>query len=116
MNFLVRLLIYALAVMVTQWILPGVSVDTFFTGVIVAALLSFLNALVKPILVIITIPITIVTLGLFLIVINAFIIELAASFINGFEVAGFFWAVLFSFILSLVNTVFLEMDAKDKNS
>lgn len=115
MNFLVRIIISALAVMVTQWLLPGVSVDSFITGMIVAALLSFLNAIVKPILVVLTIPFTIVTLGLFLIVINAFIIQLAANLVSGFQVNGFIWAVLFSFILSIVTSVFNQIDERDKS-
>lgn len=114
MNFLVRIIISALAIMVTQWLLPGVSVDTFITGMIVAAVLSFLNAIVKPLLVVLTIPVTIVTLGLFLIVINAFIIQLTANLVSGFHVNGFIWAVLFSFILSLVTSVFNQIDERDR--
>jgi putative membrane protein len=113
MNFLIRILISALAVMVTQWLLPGVHVESFMTGVIVAAVLSFLNAIVKPILVVLTIPVTVVTLGLFLIVINAFIIQLTANLVDGFVVNGFIWAVLFSFILSLVTSVFNSIDERD---
>lgn len=114
MNFLVRILISALAIMVTQWLLPGVSVDSFITGMIVAAVLSFLNAIVKPVLVVLTIPVTLVTLGLFLIVINAFIIQLTANLVSGFHVNGFIWAVLFSFILSIVTSVFNEIDERDR--
>lgn len=110
MKFLVQVLISALAVMVTQYVLPGVSVDTFFTGIIIALLLGLFNATIKPILVILTLPITVLTLGLFLLVINAFVIELAASLIGGFHVAGFWSAVFFSLILSFVTSVFGGLD------
>jgi putative membrane protein len=110
MKFIIQVLISALAVMVTQWILPGVSVDTFFTGIIVALILGLFNATIKPFLVILTLPITVVTFGLFLLVINAFVINLAASFIDGFQVAGFWWAVIFSLILSIVTSIFGGMD------
>lgn len=113
MKFLVQVLISALAVMVTQYILPGVSVDTFFTGIIVALLLGLFNATIKPVLVILTLPVTIVTFGLFLLVINAFVINLAAGFVDGFEVAGFWSAVFFSLILSFVTSIFGGMDEEE---
>tara|TARA_R110002050_G_scaffold286088_1_gene436121 strand:- start:76644 stop:76994 length:351 start_codon:yes stop_codon:yes gene_type:complete len=115
MKFLVQVLISALAVMVTQFFLPGVSVDTFFTGIIVALLLGLFNATIKPLLVILTLPVTIVTLGLFLLVINAFVINLTASFVDGFHVAGFWSAVFFSLILSFVTSIFGGMDKEDQN-
>lgn len=112
MNLLVKILISALAVMVSQYILPGVNVDTFFTGIMVAALLGLFNATIKPVLVILTLPITVVTLGFFLLVINVFIIELAAGFLDGFSVDGFWWAVIFSFVLSIVTSIFNGFDDK----
>jgi putative membrane protein len=110
MNLLTKLLISALAVMVSQYVLPGVHVETFFTGFMVAALLALFNATIKPVLVILTLPITVVTLGFFLLVINVFIIELAAGFLDGFTVDGFWWAVIFSFLLSFVTSVFNGFD------
>ncbi len=115
MKFLVQLLISALAVMVTQYILPGVEIDTFFTGMIVALILGLFNTILKPLLVILTLPITVLTLGLFLIVINAFLIQLASSFIGGFRVDGFWWAVLFSFILSAVTSIFNGLEGTNEN-
>ena len=112
MNLIVKVLISALAVMVAQYLLPGVYVATFFTGIMVAVLLALFNATVKPILVILTLPITVVTLGFFLLVINVFIIELAAWFVDGFRVDGFWWAVIFSFILSIITSVFNGFDKK----
>jgi putative membrane protein len=104
-NFIVSLILTAVAVFVVASLLPGVSIDGFLTAVLVALALALLNALVKPILVVLTIPITIVTLGLFLLVINTIIILLAAWLVEGFHVEGFWWALVFSLLLSLVNAV-----------
>ena len=106
MKFILKLFVSALAVIVSSYLLKGVKVDTPLIALIVAAVLSFLNAIVKPIIVLFTIPITIVSLGLFLIVINAIIILLADYLVDGFHVNGFWWALLFSFILSLVTSLF----------
>jgi putative membrane protein len=115
MNFLTKVLISALAVMVSQYILPGVSVDSFMTGIMVALLLGLFNATIKPVLVILTLPITVVTLGFFLLVINVFVINITASFLDGFTVDGFWWAVLFSFVLSFVTSVFTGVEDKENN-
>ncbi|MCH7398074.1 phage holin family protein [Belliella sp. DSM 107340] len=104
-GILVQILLGGLSVLITSYLLPGVSVDDFLTGIVIAALIALLNITVKPILVILTIPITIVTLGLFLIVINALLILIAAKIINGFTVDGFWWAVLFGLILGLINSL-----------
>ena len=116
MKFIVQVLISALAVMVTQYILPGVDVENFYTGIIVALLLGLFNAFLKPILVILTLPITVVTFGFFLLVINAFVINLTASFVDGFTVNGFWWAVVFSFILSIVTSIFGGVDEKENQN
>lgn len=106
MNFLIRLLLSAVAVILTSYILPGIHLESFIIAVIVAALLALLNTILRPILVVLTIPITIVTLGLFLLVINAVIILIADSLIPGFSVDNFWWALLFSIILSFINSIF----------
>jgi putative membrane protein len=82
-------------------ILPGVTVDDYLSALMVAVVLAFLNTIVKPILTILTIPITVVTLGFFLLAINAFIIIFAEKLVSGFHVDGFWWALLFSLILSV---------------
>ena len=82
-------------------ILPGVTVDDYLSALMVAVVLAFLNTIVKPILTILTIPITLVTLGLFLLVINALIIIFAEKLVNGFHVNTFLSALLFSLVLSL---------------
>lgn len=106
MTFILKLLLAAAAVLLSAYILPGVHVDSFLTALIVALVLAVFNAILKPILIILTIPITILTLGLFLLVINAIIILLTDFFIAGFVVDGFWWALIFSIILSIITYVF----------
>lgn len=106
MKFILNILISALAVLFTAWLLPGVQVTDFVSALLVAVVLAFLNAVVKPVLTILTIPITFFTLGFFLLVINAGMIILASRLIPEFHVAGFWWALLFSFILSISTSIF----------
>jgi putative membrane protein len=115
MNFIIRLLVNALAVMVSAYLLPGVRVKDFVTALILAVVLAILNLLVKPILVILTLPVTIITLGLFLFVINAIIILLASKLVSGFKVDGFFWALIFSLILSLVSGIMNSIAGTDND-
>lgn len=115
MNGLIRFLLSGLAVLLTAYLLPGVDVDHFGYALLVAAGISFANLLVKPVLVILTIPITVLTMGLFLLVINAMIILLVDYFVPGFEVNGFWWALAFSLILSIFNSMFADM-TKDRKS
>lgn len=105
MKFITNIIVTTLAVIITAWLLPGVKVDSVMTAILVAVVLAFLNAVVKPILTILTIPITFFTLGLFLLVINAFMIILAEKLIHGFQVDGFLKALLFSLILSLTTSI-----------
>lgn len=105
MNLILRLLITAGIVLLLAHFLPGVGVDGFEAAIIVAIVLALLNAILKPIFIILTIPITIVTLGLFLLVINACIILLADKFIEGFGVNGFWTALLFSILLSISQSI-----------
>ena len=115
MNWIIRLLLNGLAVVLAAYLLPGVSVEDYGTALIVALILAIVNVLVKPILVILTIPITILTLGLFLLVINASLILFVDHLIgSGFEVDGFWWALLFSLILSIFNSLFSDLAGKKK--
>jgi putative membrane protein len=116
MNFIIKLLITAAVAYGLSAILTGVHIDDFKTAIIFALVLAALNAIVKPILIILTLPITILTLGLFLFVINAIIILMASKFTNGIRIDGFFWALIFSFILSVFSSGFnaLLKDDKDK--
>lgn len=102
MDFIIKLLITAAVVMFTAWILPGIQIKNFWSAIIVAIILALLNIFVKPVMVFLTIPITIITFGLFLFVINALIILLAGAIVSGFKVMGFWWALAFSLILSLI--------------
>ncbi|MEQ8304432.1 MAG: phage holin family protein [Cyclobacteriaceae bacterium] len=109
MNGVVRFLLSGLAVLLTAYLLPGVTVEHYGYALLVAAVISFANVIVRPIFVILTIPITVFTLGLFLLVINALIILLVDYLVPKFDVDGFWWALAFSLILSVFNSMFSEM-------
>ena len=115
MNGIIRFLLTGLAVMLTAYLLPGVHVDNYGYALLVALVLSVANAFVKPILILFTIPLTIFTLGLFLLVINAIIIMLVDYLVPGFEVDGFWWALSFSLILSVFNSLFTDL-TKEKDT
>jgi putative membrane protein len=102
MHFLVKWLIYTLAIGITAYILPGVRLDGFFAALFTAMVLGLANGFIRPILFFFTLPLTILTLGLFIFVLNALMVLLVAAIVPGFQVAGFWWAVLFSLILSVV--------------
>lgn len=105
MNLIYRLIISAVSVVVAAWLLPGVHLDGFIAAIIVAIIIAFLNVLLKPLLVILTIPITILTLGLFLLVINTIIILISSNLVDGFLVEGFWWAFIFSILLSIISSI-----------
>ncbi|WP_369992388.1 phage holin family protein [Winogradskyella sp.] len=105
MNLIIRLLLNALAVFVLAHLLSGVDVDGYLGALIVAVVLAILNLLVKPLLIIFTLPVTIMTLGLFLLVINALIILLADKLLDGFGVSSFWTALLFSILLSILQSI-----------
>lgn len=106
MRILINLIVTAIIVYLLANFLPGVSVDGFGSSIIVVIVLAILNFLVKPILQLISIPITILTLGLFLFVINALIIMLCSYLMGAkFHVDGFFPALLFSLVLSIVQSI-----------
>lgn len=107
MGFILKILITATAAIIAAYFLPGVMLDGFLTALIVGLILSLLNAFVKPILVLLTIPITILTLGLFLLIINAILVKVTDYFVDGFAVSGWGTAILFSLIVSVV-TYLLE--------
>lgn len=102
MGFIANLLISALAVYLTAWLLPGIVVKSFWSAMGISLVIGLLNVLVRPLLTLLTIPVTIVTLGLFLFVIDALIIMLAAKLLDGFIVNGFWWALIFSIIVTSV--------------
>ena len=102
MFILVKWLLTTAAIIITAWLIPGISVAGLWTALWLALFLGLLNVTLKPILVILTLPINIVTLGLFIFVINAVIVLLASTIIKGFEVEGFLAALLFSIVLSVI--------------
>jgi putative membrane protein len=102
MNLLISWIFSALAVLVAAYLLPGVAVSGFVSALAVALVLGFLNAFIKPILIILTLPINILTLGLFTLVINAAIILLASGLVPGFKVDGFLYALIFGIIMSVM--------------
>jgi len=109
MNFLVRLLITAVVAYGLSSILSGVQIPLFKDALIFALVLAFLNAIIKPLLILLTLPITVLTLGIFLFVINALIILLADRLMDGINVDGFWWALIFSLILSLIVSVLTSL-------
>ncbi|HEX9152562.1 phage holin family protein [Flavobacterium sp. ZS1P14] len=105
MNLLIRILVTAGLVLLIAHFMPGVHVAGFTTALIVAVVLGLLNIFIKPILVILTLPVTILTLGLFLLVINALIILLCTNIVGGFHVDSFWTALIFSIVLSLLQSI-----------
>jgi len=108
MNIIVSLIINTLAVLVGSYLLKGVKVADVTTAVVVAIVLGLVNSVIKPILVVLTFPITLLTLGLFLLVINALMILLTAKLVPGFRVESIWWAMGFSIVISIVGA-FLGM-------
>jgi putative membrane protein len=100
-----KLLILTIAVIAAAYILPGVHVNSIVDALVVAVILTLLNSFLKPILQIISFPITVLTLGLFLIVINVFVIYLADRLIAGFSVENWIWGLLFGLIISLITSL-----------
>ncbi|MDE3247060.1 MAG: phage holin family protein [Bacteroidota bacterium] len=117
-NFLVQLLITAAAVILAAKVLPGIAVDRFRTALLVALVLSALNFFVKPLIILLTLPVTIFTFGLFLFIINAAMIVIAGKLVPGFRVDSLGWGLLFSLVLSFITYVLelvIEPDYKKKN-
>lgn len=105
MILILKWLLMAASVMISAYLIPGVTINSFFSALFVALFLGIVNILIRPVLILITLPINILTLGLFTFVINAVLVLLASSVIKGFEVSGFWTAMLFSVVLSVVNYV-----------
>ncbi len=114
MKLLLRLLVTAGLVLLIANFLPGVHVASFTTAIIVAIVLGLLNLFIKPILVILTLPVTVITLGLFLLVINAIIILLCTNIVGGFAVDTFWTALFFSIILSILQSITYTILGDDK--
>ncbi|WP_298953535.1 phage holin family protein [uncultured Nonlabens sp.] len=115
MRFIIKLLITAALVMGLAQILPGIGITNYVSAILVALTLSILNFIVKPILVILTLPITIVTLGIFLLFINVIIIYLADWFVDDFTVTSVFWAFIFSLLLAAARSFLFKLLDKEDN-
>lgn len=102
MSLLLVWLLSAVSLLVVAYILPGITVSSFGSALVAALVIGLLNTLVRPVLILLTLPITIVTLGLFLLVINALLFWFAGSVLKGFYVAGFWWAMLGALVYSLI--------------
>ncbi|MEO7959899.1 MAG: phage holin family protein [Ginsengibacter sp.] len=113
MKFILRLLITAAVAYGLAMILdPHVSISSFSSALIFVLVLAVLNAIVKPLLVILTLPITIITMGLFLLVINVLMILLADKFVSGIHVQGFLWAFIFGLLLSIISSAVVNIEKK----
>jgi putative membrane protein len=105
MRILLVWLINALSLLAVPYVLPSVSVDSFYIALVTALVLGLLNTLIRPLLVLVTLPITILTLGLFTLVINALLFWLVASFVEGFRVGGFWSAFWGAIVYSVISSV-----------
>jgi len=114
MGFLLRIVITAVVAFALSYILQGIHIDSFWTAFKLSLVLAVLNFLLKPILIILTLPMTILTFGFFLFIINALIVWFAGDLVRGVHIDGFFWALLFSLLLSLVTSIlYKERDKED---
>jgi len=106
MKLFINLLTNAAAVIISSYVLPGVHVESFMTAVVVGVILGIANAILKPILLLLTLPITILTLGLFTLVINGIIVLAVSQLVPGFYVNGLGWGIVFSIVMSIVSSFF----------
>ena len=104
MKLIVYLLINSIAIIVAASILPGVTVDSYTTVILLAIVLGVINTFIKPLVLLLTLPFNLITLGLFTFVVNALLVLLADVLIAGFTVSNFLWALLFSLVVSLVSS------------
>jgi putative membrane protein len=114
MKFLVRILVIAAVSFGLAHVLKGVHIDTFWTAIVFAVVLAILNIFIKPLIILLTLPVTILTLGLFLFIVNALVVALASKFVQGITIANFGWALLFSLILSIVTSILERELDKDR--
>jgi putative membrane protein len=111
MGFILRIIVYTLALLLAAHVVPGIRLDGLASAVVAGLLLGLVNAIVRPILVVLTFPITLLTLGLFLLVLNAFCLWLVSVFVTGFQVAGFwpaFWGALLVSVVSWILTALIS--------
>ena len=102
---LIRWLVITVAILLASTILSGIHVASLTTAIIAAAILGIMNTFLRPVLLILTLPLTLLTLGIFAFVLNAFMLLLVAYFVPGFEIDGFFWAFMGALIISIVSWI-----------
>jgi len=105
MKLIINWVVATIVILISAYLLPGVVVEGLISALVLAVVLGAINMFIKPILIVLTLPISILTLGLFSLVINALLIMLASAIVPGFSVAGFWWALAFSLVLSVVSAV-----------
>lgn len=111
---MLKFLITALAAIIASYVLPGVYIDGFLSALILALLLGLMNVTIRPILLILTIPATVLTFGIFIFVINAIVILICDAILPGFQVDNFWWALLFSIVLWLTNSLLNDLTSSNK--
>lgn len=114
MDFLIKVLVVAGVSFSLAYLMTGISIDSFVTALIFSLVLALLNVFLKPLLVILTLPVTILTLGLFLFILNTLVVLLASRFVTGISIANFWWGFLFSLLLTLSASL-LDKMLKKKN-
>lgn len=105
MRILINWLVTTAAILISAYILPGVAVRSLVAAIVTALVLGLINAILRPVLIVLTFPLTIVTLGLFIFVLNALLVLLTSAIVPGFEVRNFWWALVFSLVFSIVSFV-----------
>lgn len=114
MKFIVRLLVTAVVAYGLSIILkPHIVIDSFSTALIFVIVLGILNAIIKPVLILLTLPITILTLGIFLLIINVLMVILADKFVSGIHIHGFLWAFIFGILLSFISSAISGLQKND---
>src|SRR5208337_4637768 len=109
MRILLKWLLMTVAIMFTAYLLPGVSVQSVGTALLTALVLGLINAVLRPILLVLTFPLTIITLGLFIFILNGLLVLLTSAIVHGFSVVNIWWAILFSMVFSVVSFVLQQI-------
>ncbi|MFH1189015.1 MAG: phage holin family protein [bacterium] len=115
MDIFINWLLSTSAIIVAAYLLPGITVDSFLAALVLAVVIGFINSVLKPLFLILTFPLTVFTLGLSAFIINAFLIWGASAVVPGFHVTNFWWALVFSIVLSLINTFFKKVQRASNN-
>src|SRR5204863_1436674 len=105
MRFLARLVLNGLAIIIAAWLLPGIHLTSTAAALVAGVILGFVNAIIRPVLFFLTLPLTLLTLGLFLFVLNAICFELTAWLVPGFSIDGFRWALIGALVVSIVSWI-----------